>query len=66
MGEGERNDPLEGFHFDDFDEETKTLTIRVHEYLLKYPEQKQVLMEKVVEILEHGDEIDRVTVMKRD
>lgn len=66
MDESDTNDPLEGFQLDDFDEDTKTLTISVHEFLLKYPDHKQALMEKVAEILQYGDEIDRVTVAKRD
>lgn len=66
MNEDDGKDPLEGFHFDDFDEDTKTLSIRVHKYVLDHPDQKQALIEKVAEILEYGDEIDRVTVTKRD
>lgn len=66
MREDDEQDPLDGFHFDDFDEDTKTISIRVHKYMLAHPDQKQALIEKVVEILEYGDEIDRVTVTKRD
>lgn len=66
MSEEDRKDPLEGFDFDEYDEDTKTLYIRVHKYLLDHPDQKQALIEKVGEILEYGDEIDRVTVTKRD
>lgn len=66
MDEDVRKDPLEGFQLDDFDDDTKTLSIRIHRYLLEYPDQKRALMEKVAKILEYGDEIDRVTVTERD
>ncbi|SHI08379.1 hypothetical protein [Marivita hallyeonensis] len=65
MSEDDGKDPLEGFHFDDFDEDTKTLSIRVHKYVLDHPDQKDALLTKVAEILEFGDEIDQVKVTKR-
>ena len=34
MTEERISDPLEGFNFDDFDQETKTLTIRIHRRIL--------------------------------
>ena len=59
-------DPLEGFHFDDFDPETKTLTLRIHEYILKYPKQRAALFEKIRQIISYDDEIDSVVVKKRE
>lgn len=66
MGQDDGHDPFGGFHFYTFDEVTKTPSIRVHRYLLDHPGQKQALMRKVTEILGYGDEMDRVTVTKRN
>jgi len=60
------HDPLEGFHFDDFDQETKTLTIRIHKYILAHPKQKAALIEKLNEVLAYDDKIDRVIVKERE
>ena len=66
MSKGEKNDPLEGFHFDDFDPETKELTIRIHEYILKNPRQKRELIDKMAEILDYDGSLNSITVDKRD
>jgi len=59
-------DPLEGFHFDAFEPETKTLTIRIQELIVKHPKQKNALIEKINEVLSFGDQIDKVIVKPRE
>jgi hypothetical protein len=66
MGEQAKLDPLEGFHFDDFDEETKTLTVRIHKMILAHPKQKEALLAKLAEVLAFGDSIDKIVVATRD
>ena len=59
-------DPLEGFHFDDFDPEAKQLTIRIHEYIIRHPKSKEALLNKLSEVLSYGDQIDSIVVKPRD
>lgn len=66
MTEERGPDPLEGFHLDDFDQETKTLSLRIHEYILKHPAQRDALIKKVEQILSYDDNIDKVVISPRD
>ncbi|MGA2843107.1 MAG: hypothetical protein ABSG18_23740 [Steroidobacteraceae bacterium] len=66
MTEQGKPDPLVGFHFDDFDEDTKALTIRIHKKILPHPDQKKALIAKLTEVLAYDGSIDKITVTPRD
>jgi hypothetical protein len=58
-------EPLEGFHFDNFDTETKALTIKIHEYILARPEKRQALLKRLEEVLAFDDAIQTIHVEPR-
>lgn len=66
MTEERKSDPLEGFHFDDFDQETKTLRVMIHRFILANPRQKEALLARLTEVLAYDDAIDRIDVAPRD
>lgn len=61
-----KKDPLDGFHFDDFDPDLKRLTIRIHEAILENPSQRAAFIQRLTEVLAFDDSISGIDVTPRD
>jgi hypothetical protein len=44
----------EGFQIIDYNEQEEIVTIELHRHLLQHPQQREAILKKFVEILEHG------------
>lgn len=60
-----KKDPLEGFHFTDYDPKTQEVTIKIHPKLLSNPKSIEALQERAAEIIKSGG-IDKVNFEPRD
>jgi hypothetical protein len=58
-------DSLEGFNIIDYDEKTKTVTIELHPALLTNPKSQQAMVEKCIEMMTSGPNVDAVTIVPR-
>jgi hypothetical protein len=59
-----KKEPIEGFHFTDYDEETETLTISIDPQALKNPASREAM--GAVEIIVGGPSVSRVTFVPRE
>ncbi|MCK1622744.1 hypothetical protein IVA98_05685 [Bradyrhizobium sp. 160] len=60
-----KKDPLEGFHFTDYDPATQEVTIKLHPRVLSNPKSREALEKHAQAIIEAGG-IDKVTFEQRD
>ena len=58
-------DLLEGFQIIDYNEQEEIVTIELHRHLLQHPQQREAIIKKFVEIIEHGPNLRGVGAVPR-